>query len=34
MAESFLRHGRTGQAAGAVPEMVRALKQALSLAGA
>jgi hypothetical protein len=34
MAESFLRHGRTGEAAGAVPGMVRALKQALSLAGA
>jgi hypothetical protein len=34
MAESFLRHGRTGEAAGAVPGMVRALKQALSLTGA
>jgi hypothetical protein len=34
MAESFLRHGRTGEAAGAVPGMVRALKQALSLADA
>jgi len=34
MAESFLRHGRTGEAAGAVPAMVRALKQALALAGA
>jgi hypothetical protein len=33
MAESFLRHGRTGEAAGAVPEMVRALEQALALAG-
>ena len=34
MAESFVRHGRVGQAAGAVPEMVRALGQALALAGA
>ena len=34
MAESFLRHGRTSEAAGAVPGMVRALEQALSLAGA
>src|SRR5262249_52058041 len=34
MAESFLRHGRTGEAAGAVPGMVRALEQALALAGA
>ena len=34
MAESFLRHGRTDEAAGAVPGMVRALKQALSLAAA
>ena len=34
MAESFVRHGRAGQAAGAVPEMVRALGQALALAGA
>jgi hypothetical protein len=34
MAESFLRHGRAGEAAGAVPEMVRALEQALALAGA
>jgi hypothetical protein len=34
MAESFLRHGRTSEAAGAVPGMVRALHQALSLAGA
>jgi hypothetical protein len=34
MAESFLRHGRIGEAAGAVPEMVRALNRALSLAGA
>ena len=34
MAESFVRHGRAGEAAGAVPAMVRALKQALSLAGA
>ena len=33
MAESFLRHGRAGQAAAAVPEMVRALGQALALAG-
>ena len=34
MAESFLRHGRTGETAGAVPGMVRALEQALALAGA
>jgi hypothetical protein len=34
MAESFLRHGRAGQAAGAVPGMVRALEQALALASA
>jgi len=34
MAESFIRHGRTGEAAGAVPGMVRTLKQALALAGA
>jgi hypothetical protein len=34
MAESFLRHGRTRQAAGAVPGMVRALEQALALATA
>jgi len=34
MAESFLRHGRTGEAASAVPEMVRALEQALTLADA
>jgi hypothetical protein len=34
MADSFLRHGRTGEAAGAVPEMVRALERALALAGA
>jgi len=34
MAESFLRHGRTGEAAGAGPGMVRALEQALALAGA
>jgi aminoglycoside phosphotransferase (APT) family kinase protein len=34
MAEPFLRHGRTGEAAGAVPGMVRALEQALSLADA
>jgi hypothetical protein len=34
MAESFLRHGRTGEAAGAVPGIVRALKQALSLTDA
>ena len=34
MAESFVRHGRTGEAAGAVPGMVRALEQALSLASA
>jgi hypothetical protein len=34
MAESFVRHGRTGEAAGAVSGMVRALEQALALAGA
>ena len=34
MAESFVRHGRTGEAAGAVPGMVRALEQALALTGA
>lgn len=34
MAESFLRHGRTGEAAGAVPGMVRAMEHALSLADA
>jgi len=34
MAESFLRHGRLGDAAGAVSGMVRALEQALALAGA
>ena len=34
MAESFLRHGRATAAAGAVPEMVRVLEQALALAGA
>ncbi len=34
MAGSFLRHGRAGEAAGAVPGMVRALEQARSLAGA
>jgi len=34
MAESFVRHGRAGEAADAVPAMVRALKQALSLVGA
>ena len=33
MAESFLRHGRASEAAGAVPGMVRALEQALALAG-
>jgi hypothetical protein len=33
MAESFLRHGCAGEAAGAVPAMVRALEQALALAG-
>jgi aminoglycoside phosphotransferase (APT) family kinase protein len=33
MAESFLRHGRAGEAARAVPGMVRALKRALDLAG-
>ena len=34
MAESFVRHNRIGEAAGAVPGMVRALEQALALAGA
>jgi hypothetical protein len=34
MAESFLRHGRGDEAAVGVPEMVRALEQALALAGA
>ena len=34
MAESFLRHGRAGEAAGAVPGLVRALEQALALATA
>jgi hypothetical protein len=34
MAESFVRHGRAGEAAGAVPGMVRALEQALALARA
>jgi aminoglycoside phosphotransferase (APT) family kinase protein len=34
MAESFLRHGRADEAAGAVPAMVGALGQALALAGA
>ena len=34
MAESFVRHGRTGDAAGAVPGMVQALRRALSVAGA
>jgi len=34
MAESFLRHDRAGEAAGAAPGMVRALQQALSLAAA
>src|SRR5262245_14135921 len=34
MAKSFLRHDRTGEAAGAVRAMVRALDQALALAGA
>jgi len=34
MAESFLRHGCTGEAAGAAPGMVRALEQARALAGA
>ena len=33
MAESFLRHGRAGEAAVAVPGMVRALEQAIALAG-
>ena len=34
MADSFFRHGRAGEAAGAVPGMVRALERALALAGA
>ncbi len=34
MADAFVRHGRTGQAAGAVPGMVRTLKQVLALAAA
>ena len=34
MADAFVRHGRTDQAAAAVPGMVRALEQALALAGA
>ncbi len=34
MAESFVRHGRAGEAAAAVPGLVRALEQALALAGA
>src|SRR5258708_2781497 len=34
MANAFVRHGRTGQAAGAVPGMVRTLKQVLALAAA
>jgi hypothetical protein len=34
MAESFVRHGRTGEAVGAVPGMVRALERALALTGA
>ena len=34
MADAFVRHGRAGQAAGAVPEMVRTLEQVLALAGA
>ncbi len=34
MAESFVRHHRIGEAAGAVPGMVQALEQALALAGA
>jgi aminoglycoside phosphotransferase (APT) family kinase protein len=34
MADFFVRHGITGQAAAAVPGMVRALEQALALAGA
>ncbi len=34
MADAFVRHGRTGQAAGAVPGMVRTLEQALALAAA
>jgi aminoglycoside phosphotransferase (APT) family kinase protein len=34
MAESFVRHGRVGEAAEAVPEMVHALERALALANA
>jgi hypothetical protein len=34
LAESFVRHGRTGEAAAAVPGVVQALEQALALAGA
>ena len=34
MADSFVRHGRAGQAAGAVPGMVRILEQVLVLADA
>jgi hypothetical protein len=33
MADAFARHDRTGEAAAAVPGMVRALEQALALAG-
>jgi aminoglycoside phosphotransferase (APT) family kinase protein len=34
MADFFVRHGRTGQAAGAVPAMVRTLEEVVALAGA
>jgi hypothetical protein len=34
MAESFVRHSRAGEAAAAVPGLVRALEQVLALAGA
>ena len=33
MADFFVRHGRTSQAAGAVPAMVRILEQVPALAG-
>jgi hypothetical protein len=34
MADDFVRHGRAGEAAGAVPGMVRVLEQVLALADA
>ena len=34
MADAFVRHSRTDQAAAAVPAMVRTLEQALALTGA